>query len=330
MLKGLNLIVRAQLVGNQKENRGTEVSSFAYQMLGVLFADQGKLAEAEKMYQRALEEKEKALGPEHTSTLDTVNNLGLLYSDQGKLTEAEKMYQQALEGNERALGTEHTSTLNTVVQLCNVYVKQCFSYLSLRNTSRAKIWRPSSDQNRLQITITSALLLYGKWGKTKRSLFGQLGRMLLLAGDPESAIVAFKQQVDVVDGEFQVSEFCCDGCGAGFQLPSIRYVCRSCEDVDLCSGCYLAYQLEGLLENHLALGCQDHDFLAVPRDQWSSLPSEVFLVDGITARDWILQNFCKPTVLVYQRYLRMPKKSDSSVARNSIFAEHSGIDGTSI
>lgn len=61
-------------------------------MLGNLCADQGKLAEAEKMYQRALQGYEKALGLEHTSTLAAVNNLGLFYADQGKLDEAEKMY----------------------------------------------------------------------------------------------------------------------------------------------------------------------------------------------------------------------------------------------
>ena len=54
------------------------------------------------MYQRALERTEKALGPEHTSTLDTVNNLGLLYADQGKMTKAEKIYQRTLEGYEKA------------------------------------------------------------------------------------------------------------------------------------------------------------------------------------------------------------------------------------
>jgi Tfp pilus assembly protein PilF len=48
------------------------------------------------MYQRALQSKEKAWGPEHTSTLNTVNNLANLYADQGKLVEAEQMYQQAL------------------------------------------------------------------------------------------------------------------------------------------------------------------------------------------------------------------------------------------
>ena len=38
-------------------------------------------AEAEKMYQRALDGFEKAWGPGHTSTLDTINNLGLLYAN---------------------------------------------------------------------------------------------------------------------------------------------------------------------------------------------------------------------------------------------------------
>ncbi|RDW71000.1 putative nb-arc and tpr protein [Coleophoma cylindrospora] len=89
-----------------------------------LYANQGKLAEAEKMYIRALEGCEEALGPDHTSTLDTVNNIGLLYADQGKLAEAEKMYIRALQGYEEALGPDHTSTLNTVNNLGLLYANQ--------------------------------------------------------------------------------------------------------------------------------------------------------------------------------------------------------------
>jgi len=47
------------------------------------------------MYQRALQGKEKALGEEHASPLDTVNNLGLLYAAQGKLEEAETLLECA-------------------------------------------------------------------------------------------------------------------------------------------------------------------------------------------------------------------------------------------
>ena len=65
---------------------------WAYHQLGLLYLNQGKLAEAEQMYQRALQGREKALGAEHMSTLDTVNNLGILYRNQGKLAEAEQMF----------------------------------------------------------------------------------------------------------------------------------------------------------------------------------------------------------------------------------------------
>ncbi|KAH7126726.1 hypothetical protein B0J11DRAFT_284076 [Dendryphion nanum] len=102
----------------------TEVPLDAIHLLGNLYMDQGKLEEAEKMYERALEGIEEALGPKHTSTLGIVNNLGNLYKNQGKLGEAEMMYKRALEGIEEALGPTHTSTLQTVNNLGRLYADQ--------------------------------------------------------------------------------------------------------------------------------------------------------------------------------------------------------------
>jgi tetratricopeptide (TPR) repeat protein len=59
------------------------------------------------MYQRALQGYEKALGRDHTSTLDTVNNLGSLYAKQGKLDKAEEMYQRALQGYKERFGSDY-------------------------------------------------------------------------------------------------------------------------------------------------------------------------------------------------------------------------------
>ena len=78
-------------------------------------------AEALEMNQQVLSGKEKALDPEHVSTLYTVNNLANLYKDQGKLTEAEEMYQQALSGYKKALGPEHLFTLQPINNLGNLY-----------------------------------------------------------------------------------------------------------------------------------------------------------------------------------------------------------------
>lgn len=44
------------------------------------------------MYMRARAGYEKALGPDHTSTLTTVHSLEILYKDHGKSKEAEYMF----------------------------------------------------------------------------------------------------------------------------------------------------------------------------------------------------------------------------------------------
>src|SRR5882762_2713739 len=116
---------------------------WALHRLGDLYADQGKLDEAEKMYQRALQGEEKAWGPDHTSTLDTVNNLGSLYKSQGKLDEAEKMYRRAQQGYEKALGPENVAryrpALNTIRNLGDLFATQGHLDEAKEMYSRARI-----------------------------------------------------------------------------------------------------------------------------------------------------------------------------------------------
>ncbi|KAF2261311.1 hypothetical protein CC78DRAFT_583855 [Lojkania enalia] len=50
------------------------------------------------------------MGPEHTSTLSTVNNLGNLYKSLGRLDDAEEMYRRALQGYEKAIKPENVPT----------------------------------------------------------------------------------------------------------------------------------------------------------------------------------------------------------------------------
>ncbi|OOQ89501.1 hypothetical protein PEBR_07984 [Penicillium brasilianum] len=76
------------------------------------------------MYQCAVVDYEKDLGLDHTSTLNTVNNIGNLYYDLGKLREAEEMYQRALAGYEKDLGPDHPSTLGAANNLGNLYSDQ--------------------------------------------------------------------------------------------------------------------------------------------------------------------------------------------------------------
>ena len=147
---------------------GEEGMEWALSSLGNLYANQGKLEEAEKMYQRALQGKEKAWGPEHTSTLVTVNNLGNLYADQGKLDEAEKMYQRALQGCEKAWGPEHTSTLDTVNNLGLLYADQGKLEEAEKMYQRAlqgkeKAWGP--EHTSTLDTVNNLGILYKNQGK---------------------------------------------------------------------------------------------------------------------------------------------------------------------
>jgi tetratricopeptide (TPR) repeat protein len=100
------------------------VVTWAYQKLAGMLKAQDRYTGAKEMYERALVGYEKALGPEHTSTLCTVNNLGALYRRQGRLEEAEAMHKRALVGYEKALGPEHVSTLRAVHDLGILYRDQ--------------------------------------------------------------------------------------------------------------------------------------------------------------------------------------------------------------
>src|SRR5687767_14270061 len=59
----------------------------ALHKLAVLYANQGKYGEAERLHKRALELREAALGPNHPDVADTLHHLGLVYWKQGRYDE---------------------------------------------------------------------------------------------------------------------------------------------------------------------------------------------------------------------------------------------------
>ncbi|KUL85553.1 hypothetical protein ZTR_08029 [Talaromyces verruculosus] len=96
----------------------------SFHLIGNLYWDQGRVQEAEMMYQRAVVGKERLLGLNDPSTLETINCLGVVYTHQDKLQEAEKMLQRALIGYKKALGPDHVSALKVTTNLGLLYGKQ--------------------------------------------------------------------------------------------------------------------------------------------------------------------------------------------------------------
>ncbi|CUS15721.1 unnamed protein product, partial [Tuber aestivum] len=72
------------------------------------------------MNRRALEGREKTLGPDHPNTLTSVSNLASVLESQGKYTQSEAMNRRALEGHEKTLGPDNPDTLTSISFLAAV------------------------------------------------------------------------------------------------------------------------------------------------------------------------------------------------------------------
>ena len=70
----------------------------ALHILGARYHLAGRHAEAETLYQRALNIRLEALGREHPSTIETWEDLGDLWRDAGELFRARAAYESALAG----------------------------------------------------------------------------------------------------------------------------------------------------------------------------------------------------------------------------------------
>ncbi len=80
--------------------------------------------EAETLELRVMETSRAKLGPEHPSTLASINNLASTYRDKGRWEEAEKLLVQVVETSRTKLGPDHPDTLTSMGNLASTYGKQ--------------------------------------------------------------------------------------------------------------------------------------------------------------------------------------------------------------
>ena len=78
-----------------------------YNNLAVLLQDQGKYAEAEPLYRRAIEIDEKALGKDHPDVAIRYNNLADLLQDQGKYDRGRAALSAGHRDRRKVLGKDH-------------------------------------------------------------------------------------------------------------------------------------------------------------------------------------------------------------------------------
>src|SRR5271166_933336 len=96
----------------------------ALSTLAMVYDKQGKYADAEDLFKRALAIYEKARGTSQDVMAETLYNLAVVYSKQGKHADAESLYKRALAIYEKARGVSRSDVVNTLHGLGLVYKDQ--------------------------------------------------------------------------------------------------------------------------------------------------------------------------------------------------------------
>ena len=92
--------------------------------LAILRREQGEFIEAEQLYRRALETREREEGPNHPDVAKTLNNLAVLKSAQGDYAAAQPLLERALTIRQTALGAEHALTAQSLNNLALLHAAQ--------------------------------------------------------------------------------------------------------------------------------------------------------------------------------------------------------------
>ncbi len=98
-----------------------EVQGQLMATMGSVYYKLGLFPEAESLYRKSLDLRERTIGREHRETMVSMNNLAVLYMNLGRFDEAEPLYVENLARRNRVLGAEHPDTLTSMNNLAILY-----------------------------------------------------------------------------------------------------------------------------------------------------------------------------------------------------------------
>lgn len=139
---------------------------------GELYLDWADYTMAEKMVSKSLAAKERVLGMDDVSTLETVGDLATIYRRQDRLVEAEQLCLRALAGLEEVLGSDHSRTITAVYRLGDVYDDQDRYTEAEQMYRRALTWRERElgpDHVSTLHTLNGLAILYAELGELSKA-----------------------------------------------------------------------------------------------------------------------------------------------------------------
>jgi len=85
---------------------------------------QGRSADAEALFKRSLDIREKTLGPDHVNVAHSLYELGYFYHRQGSYADAEPLYKRSLKIAEKQLGPKHPVVAELLNNMADLYVRE--------------------------------------------------------------------------------------------------------------------------------------------------------------------------------------------------------------
>ena len=98
-----------------------ELQAQMMQIMGNVYESLGLYPESESLLRRAVEIRQRTLGPRNIETLKSMNDLGYVLNSNSKYSEAEKWSRETVEGRKEKLGPEHADTLASESQLALIF-----------------------------------------------------------------------------------------------------------------------------------------------------------------------------------------------------------------
>jgi tetratricopeptide (TPR) repeat protein len=162
---GGQLLSHLESAANLAAEQGVESARLAEldNFIGFYLDFRGDYAEARPYLERALAIREKALGPDHPDTAQSLNNLGYLLQATGDLAEVRPYYERALAIFEKALGPDHPDTATTLLNLGHLLQAmgvptEARPYFERALATCEKVLGPDHPDTAIRLTNLGALL----------------------------------------------------------------------------------------------------------------------------------------------------------------------------
>jgi tetratricopeptide (TPR) repeat protein len=102
LVKALRIVAAAR-----PEDQAAYRSAAGFEEEANVLSQQGKFAQAQPLYERAVEINRRILGDDHPFTANSYNDLALCLKRQGRYSQAQPLYEKSLEIERRQLGDDH-------------------------------------------------------------------------------------------------------------------------------------------------------------------------------------------------------------------------------